>query len=270
MATEQTTLTPPNVRECVFRSHALGREMHYRAVLPADYDNDPSKHFPVLHLLHGLYGDWTNWTTLTQLPRYAERLPLIIVTPDAGNYWYVNSATDPQNRFEDYIWSDFIPEVEHRFRTIRDRKARIIAGLSMGGYGAVKFALKHPDFFAIAASFSGTFDAALGLHIERPEFAPYLLAAFGPEGSQTRRDNDVFALSQGIGPSSAPYLYLSCGESDELLESNRRFAATLAERGFRHEYHEQPGAHDWIYWDKQVKKLLSCDLIKTLSRLRLS
>ena len=267
MSSEQPALTPPNVRECVFRSHALDREMHYRAVLPANYAIDSSKYFPVLYLLHGLYGDWTNWTTLTQLPRYAEHLSPIIVTPDAGNSWYVNSATVPGDRFEDYIWDDLIPEIEHRFRTIRERKARAIAGLSMGGYGAVKFALKHPDFFTLAASFSGTFDAALGLHVERPEFAPYLLTAFGPEGSQTRRDNDVFALSQSVAPSSAPYFYLACGESDELVESNRRFAATMAKCGFRHEYHEQPGAHDWIYWDQQVQTLLSCESMKTVARL---
>ena len=156
------------VRDALFHSASLGRDMHYRVLLPRDYTR--SGRFPVLYLLHGLYGDYQNWDTRTGLENYAKDLHLIIVMPDADDSWYTNSATVAADKFEDYIAKDLIAEVDEKYRTIRDSHGRAIAGLSMGGYGAVKLALKYPELFAFAGSLSGAFNAPQSLDSQRPEF----------------------------------------------------------------------------------------------------
>ena len=144
-----------------FHSASLNRDMRYRVLLPHGYRTG-TKRFAVLYLLHGLYGDYTNWTSNTKLAQYAGPFPLLIVMPDAGDSWYINSATVPKDKFEDYIVEDLIPEIDSHFRTIPKRSGRAIAGLSMGGYGEVKVGLKHPLVVAFAGSGRGAFDAPLG------------------------------------------------------------------------------------------------------------
>src|SRR5215470_6112654 len=159
------------VEDFVFHSASLGRNMHYRVLLPADYENAGG--LPVLYLLHGLDGDYTDWDTITRLEKYAKNLPIIIAMPDADDSWYTNSATVPADKFEDYIAKDFVSEVDSRFRTIRDRRGRAIAGLSMGGYGSLKFSLKS-QLFAFAGSLSGALNAAQNLDELRPDFRKQL------------------------------------------------------------------------------------------------
>jgi putative tributyrin esterase len=242
------------VKDSLFRSTSLQREMHYRIILPARYKN--GGRFPVLYLLHGIFGDYKNWDTRTHLEDYAKNMPIIIVMPDADNSWYTNSATVPADRFEDYIVKDFIPEIDDKFRTIRDRHARAIAGLSMGGYGAVKLGLKYPELFVFSGSLSGAFNATQNLDTLRPEFRTKLLEVFNAEGSSTRAENDVFTLLSAQHETPYPYFYLACGSSDFFLGTNRAFAQQLSSRNLAYEYHETAGGHTWQYWDDAVKPLL--------------
>lgn len=244
----------------VFHSASLNRDMHYRVVLPRDY-NTGTRRFAVLYLLHGLYGDYTNWTSNTKLTQYAEPLALLIVMPDADDSWYVNSATVPEDRFEDYVVKDLIPEIDSHFRTIQERSARAIAGLSMGGFGAVKFGLKYPQMFAFAGSISGAFDAPLGLDTRVQEYRRKLLRAFGPSDSPTRSANDLFRLLDQVGANRFPYLYIECGTEDGFLPINRDFVSSLPKRKIVFEYHETPGGHSWDYWDRSVQ-----DLLRSLSK----
>jgi S-formylglutathione hydrolase FrmB len=241
-----------------FQSQALGRAMKYRVWLPAGYFNG-TKRYPVLYLLHGWAGDETNWSTLTKLTKYADTLPVIIVMPDGQNSWYVDSISDETEKFEAYVMQDLIQAIEQSWRTVHGREGRAIAGLSMGGYGAVKEALKHPEMFQVAASLSGAFNAAsLELEEEREDLRPSLAKAFGPERSETRQQNDLFALAQKADVKATPYLYIDCGNQDEsFLEPNRKLAAILSQRKFAYEYHEFPGVHDWQYWDKRLPAVLS-------------
>ena len=239
----------------VFHSESLNRDMRYRILLPRGYES-PANRFAVLYLLHGLYGDYTNWDTRTKLEQYAEALPLIIVMPDAGNSWYTNSATVPGDRFEDYIVKDLIPEIDSHYRTLPSRKARAIAGLSMGGYGAMKFALKYPELFAFAGSLSGAFDAPRDLDVRVPEFRENLLAVFGPSGNVNRSANDLFLLLDRVDKASLPYLYFECGTADSFLVINREFVSSLPRRNIGYEYHETPGGHSWDYWARSVQNLL--------------
>lgn len=240
------------VRDASFRSEALSREAKYRILLPSQYGTT-ARRFPVIYLLHGLYGDFENWETRTDLTRYAEAYQVIIVTPDAGDSWYVNSATVPQDRYEDFIVKDLIPEVDRHWRTIRSPHRRAIAGLSMGGYGAMKFALKYPDMFIAAASLGGAFNAPLDLDQKVPDFRDGLVKVFGPHGSETRSANDVLQLASVAVPADLPYLYVDCGVSDKwFYDINHEFISVLRKRGIRYEYHETPGAHTWEYWDRRL------------------
>jgi putative tributyrin esterase len=242
------------VKDFSFHSTSLERDMRYRVIFPRDYNR--GGRFPVLYLLHGLYGDYLNWDTRTGLQNYAQNLRLLIVMPDAGDSWYTNSATVRADKFEDYVAKDLISEIDDKFPTIRNRDARAIAGLSMGGYGAIKLALKYPGLFVFAGSLSGALNAGQNLYAQRPEFRAKLLEVFGPEGSTARADNNVFLLVSAPRQTRDPYFYLACGTSDFFLETNRAFVRQLSSRKIPYEYHETAGGHAWEYWDAAVQPML--------------
>jgi putative tributyrin esterase len=245
---------PPWLQDGIFHSQSLGRDVRYRVLLPRNYEE--GGRFPVLYLLHGLFGDYLNWDTRTGLESYAQNLPLLIVMPDAGDSWYTNSATVPNDKYEDYIAKDLLREIDARYHTIRDRHKRSIAGLSMGGYGAIKLALKYSDLFAFAGSLSGALNAAQTLDVERPEFRAKLLEVFGGSENRVRSQNDVFQILQPSASSDYPYFYLACGTSDLFLTVNRTFVKKLSSSKIAYEYHETSGGHTWEYWDAALQPLL--------------
>lgn len=253
-----TTSTTSRLQDRTFKSKSLNRVMKYRVWLPAGYFGG-TRTYPVLYLLHGWSGDETNWSTLTKLTKYAENLPVVIVMPDGQNSWYVDSGSDEKEKFEAFLMQDLIENVEQSWRTVPGREGRAIAGLSMGGYGAVKEALKHPEMFQVAASMSGAFNAGSAeLEKERKDLRPSLAEAFGAEHSHTREQNNLYALAQKADVKITPYLYVDCGNQDEsFLEPNRKLAAILSQRKFAYEYHEFPGVHDWNYWDRRLPAVLS-------------
>ena len=244
------------MQDRVFQSESLGRQMHYRVLLPKGYF-ESDRYYPVLYLLHGWGGDYQNWSTLTNLAKYAANAPIIIVMPDAGNSWYVDSATVPQDKFEQYMIKDVVDEVEHRWRAIRAPHRRAIAGLSMGGYAAVNLSLKHPGMFKVAGSISGAFNAPLPELEQQAALKPSLVQAFGAASSKTRADNDVYREAANADPQHTPYLYIDCGSEDvSFADPNRRLVAILAQRKLAFEYHEFPGVHSWKYWDERLPTLL--------------
>lgn len=259
-AARSTSVAAPGERlkEESFDSAALGRAMKYRVLVPEKYETSLQR-YPVLYLLHGLGGDYTDWSTRSNVAEYSRTLPLIIVMPDGENQWYTNSA-DGAARFEDYVLTDLQADVVKKFRTINSRYGRAIAGLSMGGYGSLKLALKRPAAFSVAASFSGAFsvtrDGELERLIGRDEVAR-IQEIFGPAGSQTRRENDVFTLAAALKPAAAPYIYVDCGIADNsLIAANRELVAAIHRTGAAYEYHEIPGAHSWDYWDRRIREFL--------------
>jgi putative tributyrin esterase len=251
----ETPVSCVQIKDGTFHSTSLDRQMKYRVLLPCGYQTEVER-FPVLYLLHGLYGSYLNWDTNTHLESYASHYKLIVVMPDAGDSWYTNSATDSKDKFEDYIARDMVAEIDSKFRTLRSRRSRGIAGLSMGGYGALKIALRYNNDFAFAGSLSGALNAPQDLDDRRPDFRVQLLKVFGPPGSTVRADNNVFSLLQSTGTKDLPYFYLACGSADYFLPVNRDFVAQLSSRGAPYEYHETPGGHAWDYWDRSLPDLL--------------
>lgn len=243
-----------HVKTVSLQSNLVGKTLSYEVVLPSGYTLiTSSKRYPVLYLLHGWNGQPQGWLTETKLEEYAARHQLIIVLPAGGNSWYTDSATVPAERYESYILQELIPDVDNRFRTIADGKGRGVAGLSMGGYGALKFGLKHPDLFALSASMSGALDAPA-----RVDDAS-IMQTFGEADNQTRAANDLFKRARLLPDekiAALPYFYMDCGTEDPWTKTNRDLSSLFKERKIAHEYRELPGGHDWNYWDKQVQEIL--------------
>ena len=188
--------------------------------------------------------------------------------PDGENSWYTNAA-DGSSKFEDYVATELPADVVQKFRTVNSRYGRAIAGLSMGGFGALKLALKRPAQFSVAGSFSGAFGVTREGELEKRMGATEgdrIGRIFGPADSQTRKENDVFALAAALRPSGAPYIYVDCGTSDELITSNRQVIEALSKSGAPYEYHEVAGGHTWDYWDRRVREFLPVLMNKLANR----
>jgi S-formylglutathione hydrolase FrmB len=244
------------------QSKLAGATLPYNVILPFDYEASSTTRYPVLYLLHGLTGHYTDWVTKTNVADYAGHLPLIIVMPEGNNGWYTDSATVSADKYETYILQDLIPDVQRRYRTIEDRSGRAIAGLSMGGYGAIKFGLKSPGTFAFAASMSGAVNATVWNESNIKDAGALrdsVTAVFGPTDSPARKANDVMQLVRDLPAAkipALPYFYLDCGTEDGLIDHNEQLAALLRERKIPHEFRELPGVHNWVYWDTQVREVL--------------
>ena len=245
-------------------SKLMSREMPYRVVFPTGYQpQDAQKLYPAIYLLHGLGGRFDNWTDKSQITRLAEQYKVIIVTPEGNNGWYSDSATVPNDKYESYIVQELIPEVETKFRVSPKREQRIIAGLSMGGYGSLKFGLKYPEKFVLVGSFSGALGAASWtdktLGSGWKALTDSIMSVYGAENSPTRQSNDIYRILREITPEKAknlPFIYLDCGTEDFLIQQNRDFATLLMEKKIPHEFRQLPGRHDWVYWNSQIAEFL--------------
>jgi S-formylglutathione hydrolase FrmB len=255
-----TTGSIGRVRDLKLNSKLMAREMPYRVILPVEYGaSRDTNSYPVIYLLHGLFGHYDNWTDKTGIVEYSKKYRFIIVTPEGENGWYSDSPVKAHNKFESYIVQELIPEIDRKFRTVKDRRGRSIAGLSMGGYGAIKFGLKYPEMFSLAGSFSGAIGAATLLDKIPGSVGRTIDSIFGPSDSEVRRSNDVFRMIREITPdkkSLLPFIYLDCGTEDFLFVNNREFSDLLNQKSIPHEYRELPGGHNWKFWDSQVREFL--------------
>jgi len=249
----------PSIQTIQFRSALIGKTLPYNVVLPRDYFVARVRRYPVLYLLHGLGGHYSDWTTKTNIADYAQKYRMIVITPEGNDSWYTDSATVPADKYESYFLKELIPDVQRRYRTIETRHGRAVAGLSMGGYGALKFGLKSPGTFIFAGSMSGVTSSSDADLKNLAWIRDSLQPVFGPAGSDTRKANDLFEIVSDINPGRVallPYFYLDCGTEDPMFSANERFAALLREKKIPHEYRELPGNHSWAYWDQQVPEVL--------------
>lgn len=243
------------------QSKLVNAPLPYNVILPADYDSARTTRYPVLYLLHGLTGHYSDWVARTNVADYASRYRMIVVTPEGNDGWYTDSVAVSTDKYESYILQELLPDVQQRYRTIEARYGRAIAGLSMGGYGAIKFGLKSPQMFVFAGSMSGAVGVTRLTDKEAPESWQDSLKLFGAVGGETRKNNDLFELIAKLQParvSSLPYFYFDCGTEDAsfIFASNRELSALMYEKKIPHEYRELPGDHSWGYWDSQVQEIL--------------
>jgi S-formylglutathione hydrolase FrmB len=241
--------------ELSFYSRSVGLMSRLVAILP-DSGAGP---FPVFYLLHGLSDDCTIWVRRTSIERYVAGVPLIVVMPETGRGWYTNAQSPAGRAYEDHLLKDVVPTVDRLFPTVARREGRVIGGLSMGGYGAVKCALKFPEMFCSATSHSGAVLTPLHKPEERPKelqpLVPEFEAVFGADWAGG--PNDPRALAKKCPPHLRPALRIDCGAGDFLLPQNREFHSHLQSIPFPHEYEEFPGEHNWAYWDQHVQEAVA-------------
>ena len=248
-----------------------GTKVKFNIIFPTGYNTAASRRYPVLYLLHGYSGDYSQWVTASNLLQQTARFQEIIVTPEGGVSFYVNNYTNPEQRWENYLINDLIPYVDSHYRTIADRSGRAVAGLSMGGYGATVLGLKHYDKFAALASMSGAIEAAEAAWYNRVEeaaskenkgetfltrLARDLTTDYGPVDNPARSSEDPFELVKRVPAGEIPQIYFSCGEEDDLISGNRRFADLLTKLKIPYEYREIPGKHEWPVWDRQIQVIM--------------
>src|SRR5258707_7376715 len=179
-----------SVETVQFQSKLTNATLPYNVILPPDYRASSATRYPVLYLLHGFGGHYSEWVTHTNVADYAARYRMIVVMPEGNTGWYTDSAGVVADKYESYILKELIPDVQKRYRTIEARYGREIAGLSMGGYGALKFGLKSPDTFAFVGSLSGALGATMATENDLKDLKSLrdsVFTVFGPVGSETRK-----------------------------------------------------------------------------------
>ena len=268
-----------SVETVQFHSQLVNATLPYNVILPPDYRASSVTRYPVLYLLHGFGGHYSDWATRTNVADYAAQYRMIVVMPEGNNSWYTDSVSASTDKYQSYILKELIPDVQKRYRTIEARYGRGVAGLSMGGYGALKFGLKTPDSFVFVGSLSGALGITSATDDDLKDLKAVrdsIFSVFGPVGSATRKTNDIYEITRGLSAARVaglPYFYLDCGTEDFLVTANQQFAALLREKKIPHEYRELPGEHTWAYWDQQVPEVLKLAaqkmrLPKTASRER--
>jgi S-formylglutathione hydrolase FrmB len=249
-------------------SKILARGVPYCVVLPASFDADKTRHFPILYFLHGL-GDNEQffihsgaWNLVEDMRDKGELGDFLIATPDARSSFYIN-ARDGKNRYEDFLVQEFFPYIEKHYRIAAGRANRAISGISMGGYGALHLAFRHPQLFSSVSAHS----AALVNRL------PTFLAAATPNSPRSRLFGGVF----GNPPDSAFWeqnspiamahtanlagvkIYFDCGDEDDFgFDSGARaLDRVLTERRIPHQFHIYPGRHDPVYFAEHLSASLA-------------
>jgi len=203
-----------------------------------------------LYLLHGLSDDHTMWQRRTSIERYVEGTRLLVVMPDGHRNFYVNDPRPGGMAYEDHIVRDVRGFVERTFPVVRSRRGRAIAGLSMGGYGAMMLGLKHAGLFSVISAHSGAF-GLLHMGDRRPQFADLL-------ASLSKTKYDCASLARALKRSGRKVaIRFDCGTDDGLIDRNRALHAQMEKVHLAHEYAEYPGGHNWAYWDEHIRETLA-------------
>ncbi len=242
-------------------SASMQKNIKAAVVLPDGYKKG-KKTYPVLYLLHGGTGSFRDWLTKTPdktlLHRMADQYNLIIVTPDGGSTsYYFDSPLDKTSQYETFIARELIGQIDEKYRTVRDRKGRMIAGLSMGGHGAMYIATQHPDLYCAAGSMSGVMNINTATWKVEPDFARLRAQNFAHLLGPLRDTLNPYPEYTAVGrtdrlKASNLKLIFDCGVDDFLIETNRDVHRRLVENQTPHDYIERPGGHTWEYWENAL------------------
>ena len=263
-----TTTASTGRAECnSLPSKMLARTVPYCVLLPPSYDSEKTRRYPILYLLHGL-GDNEQMLVHSGGMNLIEDLweqhqlgEFLIVTPAGEASFYINSR-DGQRRYEDFFLQEFMPGIEKRFRAQAGRKSRGIAGISMGGYGALHIAFSHPQLFGAVGAHSAALLEALPkisaqdsrqlgrLRVLGSAFGSPFDAAFW-----TRNDPVSIARTANL---SGMKIYFDCGSEDDFgFDAGAdTLDKLLTSRHIPHEFHLYPGGHNWAYFAEHLPALL--------------
>jgi len=247
-----------------YYSKALKKRTPVNVILPEKAKTEKGAGIPevesykTLYLLHGLSGDHTDWVRWSRIETYASQYGIAVVMPEVGRTWYTDTSYD-ENYFT--FVAEELPEVcRGYFKGMSSRREdNMVAGLSMGGYGALKIALSRPDKFGYCASLSGSLDVTRkGRTVDMPMWRGVF--DFDLKDPMELKDSchDLFALARKNSAAGNPFpkLYIWCGTEDVLIKINREYRDLLNELGVEHCYEEGEGDHTWPWWDLHIQDAL--------------
>jgi len=251
--------------EMHYHSDALGMGVTVNVILPEKAKTligmaaNSEGEYKTLYLFHGLSDDHSIWMRRTSIERYAAEYGIAVVMPSVGRSWYTDTAYG--GAYYTFVTKELPAVCRSYFRFMsQKREDTLVAGLSMGGYGALKAALSRPDLFGGCASLSGALDIC---SFQRPKDDREWHGIFGDKYTCAEdlagTEHDVFALAQKLAQADKPFpkTYLWCGDSDFLLEHSKRFTAHLSSLGIPHLYEQSEGDHSWRWWDLHIQDALN-------------
>jgi S-formylglutathione hydrolase FrmB len=241
------------------QSKILARRVPYCVLLPPAYDADKTRQFPILYFFHGLGDDEQmfvrsgGWNLVEDLWERKELGDFLIATPAAGATFYINS-NDGKVRYEDFLVQEFLPTIEKRFRVRAGRANRAVSGVSMGGYGALHLAFRHPELFSSVSAHSAALieklPSFLGGVAQSSPRARVLGGTFGNPPSAAFWDRNSSIGIARTASLAGMKIYFDCGEEDDFgfEEGATALDRVLTSRKILHEFHLYPGRHDWQYF----------------------
>jgi S-formylglutathione hydrolase FrmB len=230
-------------------SNAMHKELKCVVIKPDLYKTKKDS-YPVVYLLHGYAGWYSNWIIrVPQLKEQADKLNMIIVCPDGGySSWYFDSPVNSTMKYETYIAKEVPGYIDAHYRTIKDRKARAITGLSMGGHGALFLAFRHAETFGACGSISGVVD----INFTKNKYDLIKRVGDTIQYADNWKKYSVMNVIENY-PKDSLAIIFDCGIDDAFFTINRQLNAKMLALKIPHDYTERPGNHDWAYWGNSVQ-----------------
>lgn len=229
-------------------SNAMHKEFKCVVIKPASYKKKKES-FPTVYLLHGYGGWYSNWLIrVKQLKEYADEYKLIIVCPDGSNSWYLDSPVDTTMKYETYIGKEVPEYIDAHYSTIKDRKARAITGLSMGGHGGLFIGFRQAGTFGACGSMSGGVDL-------KPFSKNWQLKDKIGDTINHADNWKIYSVINVVEqyPKDSVAIIIDCGTEDFFYTVNHALHEKMVTLKIPHDYIERPGKHDWDYWKNAVQ-----------------
>ncbi|MBN9298143.1 MAG: esterase family protein [Filimonas sp.] len=238
-----------SVDTALIHSASMNKDVKCVVVKPNSYASNSTQKFPVVYLLHGYSGSYNNWVKkVPEVQTLADQYNLIIVCPDgAFSSWYFDSPVDPTMRYETNVAVEIPAYIEQNYRTIQDRKARAITGLSMGGHGGLYLGFRHADYFGACGSMSG----AMVISMIKKGYDMQKLLGDTTNTELYNRYSVMYEMEHY--PKDSLAIIMDCGVDDFVIEMSRAAHQKMLKLKIPHDYTERPGKHDWKYWQNSLK-----------------
>jgi len=232
------------------KSAVMNAEIPAYVILPDSYAASPKRTYPTVYLLHGYGGNYTVWLKRTKpdLQKLASAFDTIIVCPEGAASWYWDAPKNPASKFETYITTELVPQIDAKYRTVKSPSARAISGFSMGGHGALWLAFRHRKIFGACGALSGGVDI-------RPFSDNWkMIESLGElaDNKDVWDSHTVINLIYTLPRDGSFAIYIDCGVNDFFYQVNEEFHKQLLYNRVPHDYITRPGAHNHEYWNNAI------------------